>query len=413
MNIYKDLLKINLAIFHNFKQENFVFTFHITMFYLLLLIILFCQLFFTRAFFLDGEVWAITLAVLQLISFLLSVVVMIRFFSRRKAENLKVVATSMGVMIASFVPVLVSFPLSTIYLLSENEYVFGVLLFVFFSSLIAILVGVFWGRWNWKVHPVNLTFDNLPKEMDGVQIVQISDVHVGSFFNRYLRVEKAIAKINELNPDYVLFTGDLVNNLASEMKGWEPVFSKIQAKKGKYSILGNHDYGDYVTWENDHAKIANLEALIQMHRAIDFVPLLNESVELSPDFWLLGVENWGKPPFRQSGELAKALQHVPEKAFKILLSHDPSHFDEQVVQKTSIELTLSGHTHGMQFGIERFGIKFSPVSFRYKKWAGLYQENGQYLYVNRGFGFLGFPGRVGIYPEITLFTLRCKSTNSN
>jgi uncharacterized protein len=144
-----------------------------------------------------------------------------------------------------------------------------------------------------------------------------------------------------------------------------------------------------------------LSALIDMHKTIGFTPLLNESIELSPEFWLLGVENWGKPPFRQSGDLERTLANVPESAFKVLLSHDPSHFDEQVVPDSSIDLTLSGHTHGMQFGIDRFGIKWSPVSFKYKKWAGLYQVGQQFLYVNRGFGYLGFPGRVGIYPEIT------------
>ena len=211
-------------------------------------------------------------------------------------------------------------------------------------------------------------------------------------------------KINSLGADYVFFTGDLVNNTASEMDGWEPVFSQIQAKRGKYSILGNHDYGDYVRWEAEDHKTQNLQRLIAKHREIGFTPLLNESIELEKDIWLLGVENWGKAPFRQSGKLEHTLNGVPENALKILLSHDPSHFDLQVLD-TNIDLTLSGHTHGMQFGIERFGIKWSPVSLRYKKWAGLYQEGNQYLYVNRGFGYLGFPGRVGIYPEITEITI--------
>jgi predicted MPP superfamily phosphohydrolase len=176
--------------------------------------------------------------------------------------------------------------------------------------------------------------------------------------------------------------------------------------KGKFSILGNHDYGDYVKWEEQDEKSQNLKHLIDIHQTIGFRPLLNDAVELSEGAWLLGVENWGKAPFRQSGKLPETLAKVPADAFKILLSHDPSHFDAQVVGHSNIDLTLSGHTHGMQFGIERFGIKFSPVSFKYRKWAGLYQVGKQYLYVNRGFGFLGFPGRVGIYPEITLFTLR-------
>ena len=212
--------------------------------------------------------------------------------------------------------------------------------------------------------------------------------------------------INACGADYLLFTGDLVNNKAQEFRGWETLFSQIEVRKGKYSILGNHDYGDYVQWEYDHDKTANLQELIRMHQLIGWTPLLNESVELEPGFWLLGVENWGGRRFRKSGKLEETLSKTGT-GFKLLLSHDPSHFDAQVIH-TDIDLTLSGHTHGMQFGIERFGIKWSPVSLVYPKWAGLYQVGKQYLYVNRGFGYLGFPGRVGIYPEITELILRQK-----
>ncbi len=266
-----------------------------------------------------------------------------------------------------------------------------------------IIYGIIYGRWNWKVHTVQPKFENVPNELKGKKIVHISDIHVGSFFEKYARVEKAINLINQQEADYVFFTGDLVNNLAAEMHGWEPVFSKIEAKIGKYSILGNHDYADYVPWENDEKKQKNFNDLLAIHRTIGFEPLLNQSVQLLENVYLLGVENWGIKPFRQSGKLAETLAQVPTDSFKILLSHDPSHFDEQVLGQP-IQLTLSGHTHGMQFGIERFGIKWSPVSFRYKKWAGLYEANKQFLYVNRGFGYLGFPGRVGIYPEITVIT---------
>lgn len=270
---------------------------------------------------------------------------------------------------------------------------------------LGILYGIQFGRWNWKVHHVTISYPNLPKAFDGLRFVQISDVHVGSFLHRYHKVQKAIDLINAQNADYVFFTGDLVNNKADEMHELGTLFSSIQAKKGKFSILGNHDYGDYVQWDEQDEKQANLTNLIRIHESIGFQPLLNDAVELGDGCWLLGVENWGKAPFRQSGKLTETLSKVPADAFKILLSHDPSHFDAQVLD-TNIDLTLSGHTHGMQFGIERFGIKFSPVSFKYRKWAGLYQVGLQYLYVNRGFGFLGFPGRVGIYPEITHFTLR-------
>lgn len=273
-------------------------------------------------------------------------------------------------------------------------------------NFLAILHGIFRGRWSWKVRTVELAFSNLPKSMDGVKLIQISDAHVGSFFNKTHKVQKAIDMINACRADYLLFTGDLVNNKAQEFRGWETLFSQIEVKKGKYSILGNHDYGDYVQWEYDHEKTANLQELIRMHQLIGWTPLLNESVELEPGFWLLGVENWGGRRFRKSGKLEETLSKTGA-GFKLLLSHDPSHFDAQVIH-TDIDLTLSGHTHGMQFGIERFGIKWSPVSLVYPKWAGLYQVGKQYLYVNRGFGYLGFPGRVGIYPEITELILRQK-----
>ncbi len=274
---------------------------------------------------------------------------------------------------------------------------------------VAILYGIFFGRWTWKIRTVELSFDHLPETMDGVKIVQISDVHIGSFYGQTHKVQKAIDLINSRNADYFLFTGDLVNYKADEFKGWEALFSQIEVKKGKYSILGNHDYGDYISWDYDHEKAANLQELIRMHEIVGWTPLLNKAVELEKGFWLLGVENWGRSMFRQSGKLEETLAQTSE-GFKLLLSHDPSHFDAQVIH-TDIDLTLSGHTHGMQFGIERFGIRWSPVSLMYPKWAGLYQVGKQFLYVNRGFGYLGFPGRVGIYPEITEFRLRRSKTH--
>ncbi|MEY4659979.1 MAG: hypothetical protein RJB36_1745 [Bacteroidota bacterium] len=333
------------------------------------------------------------------------------FNFRRRTQNAdyRLIFTYMGLFITTGIPALAYFIPGISYLFLDLPYLQYIGWTFSISIFFGILYGIQFGRWNWKVHNVVLSFPELPKKMEGLRIVQISDVHIGSFLHRYHKVQKAIDKINSLEADYVFFTGDLVNNKSDEMHGWEPLFSSIQAKKGKYSILGNHDYGDYVKWNEEREKTANLQNLIQTHRTIGFTPLLNNAVELGPDFWLLGVENWGKAPFRQSGKLTETLSNVPSNAFKILLSHDPSHFDAQVVGNTNIDLTLSGHTHGMQFGIERFGIKFSPVSFKYRKWAGLYQVGKQYLYVNRGFGFLGFPGRVGIYPEITLFTFKKQS----
>jgi predicted MPP superfamily phosphohydrolase len=311
----------------------------------------------------------------------------------------------MGLFIASGIPALAYLLPGLSYLIIGLPYLQYIGWMFSAGIFLGILYGIQFGRWNWKVHHVTISYPNLPEAFDRLRFVQISDVHVGSFLHRYHKVQKAIDLINTQDADYVFFTGDLVNNKADEMHGWESLFSSIKAKKGKFSILGNHDYGDYIQWNEQDEKQANLNKLIDIHQSIGFQPLLNDAVELGDGCWLLGVENWGKAPFRQSGKLTETLSKVPADAFKILLSHDPSHFDAQVLN-TNIDLTLSGHTHGMQFGIERFGIKFSPVSFKYRKWAGLYQVGKQYLYVNRGFGFLGFPGRVGIYPEITHFTLK-------
>ena len=378
------------------------------MFGIILLLILIAQATLSYAIFEFQNPFSIILGTIQLMLFFGSMIVMMRAIRNRHTTDYRKGFNAFGVMIASGVPALGFFLFGIAYLITGIaliEYIgFGIAI----ALLIAILVGIIWGRWNWQTHTIDLPFENLPENSDGLRIVQISDVHVGSFFNKYHKVEKAIQQINKLEADFVFFTGDLVNNIAEEMLGWEPIFSKIEAKKGKYSILGNHDYGDYVPWEKEETKNANLTKLIAIHKEIGFTPLLNEAVELKPGFWLLGVENWGTAPFRQSGKLDETLEKVPSDSFKLLLSHDPSHFDEQVVQKTNIDLTLSGHTHGMQFGIERFGIKWSPVSLRYKKWAGLYNIGKQFLYVNRGFGYLGFPGRVGIYPEITLIKLSRK-----
>lgn len=363
------------------------------------------QVLFSYSFFAQNDWYWLTLGGIQLTSFLFTFSLLIRYFRKRPKNNYKNGFYAFGAMIASGVPTLAFFIPGIYWIFTGNTIVLYIGWSLSLALFIAILFGIFVGRWNWKVHRVELRFPHLPDSMDGSKWLQISDVHVGSFFNQYHKVEKAIQKMNDLNADYVVFTGDLVNNAAEELDGWEPVFSKIKAKKDKFSILGNHDYGDYVQWENQTEKVANLQTLISKHEAIGFTPLLNQSVKIEDGFWLLGVENWGIAPFRQSGKLFETLANVPENAFKLLLSHDPSHFDEQVLQ-TNIDLTLSGHTHGMQFGIERFGIKWSPVSFRYKKWAGLYTVGKQHLYVNRGFGYLGFPGRVGIYPEITEIIFR-------
>ena len=275
----------------------------------------------------------------------------------------------------------------------------------------AMIYGATKGRFNYDVVYQPIEFDNLPDSFNGVKIVQLSDIHVGSFFDNHKEIEKAINKVNELNPDYILFTGDMVNNYAWELDGWEEIIGKLKAKHGKFSILGNHDYADYVQWDSEADKVKNLASLKQRQAKMGFRLLLNESVKLERNgefIELLGLENWGKGRFAKYGDLVKTMKNSVSNSFKILMSHDPSHWDEQVLEKTDINLALAGHTHGMQYGVKIGSFQFSPVQFRYPRWAGLYTENKQHLYVNRGFGYIGFAGRVGISPEITLLELRQK-----
>ena len=297
-----------------------------------------------------------------------------------------------------------SFPPRTIWV---SELAVFVAVFVFIS----LLYGMTGGRHRYKVHRVTLKFDDLPKRFDGFTITQLSDIHAGSFSSRK-GVEKGISLVNKQNSDLILFTGDLVNNKASEMEPWMETFAKLKASFGKYSVLGNHDYGDYTSWESEEAKITNLARLKEVHGEIGFKLLLNNSVQIKKDgeaIALIGVENWGKGGFHKYGSLTKAAANVGDDEFKILMSHDPSHWEAKTLEHDKhINLALAGHTHGMQFGIELFGFQWSPVKYMYPQWAGLYQRNGKYLYVNRGFGFLGFKGRLGIWPEITVITLKKK-----
>mgnify|MGYP000259017915 CR=1 FL=1 len=277
----------------------------------------------------------------------------------------------------------------------------------------ALLYGMYRGKYNFKVLKYELEFDDLPKAFDGYQITQISDVHSGSFDNRN-KIEYAIDLVNQQKSDVLFFTGDMVNNKTEEMKPWAELFSKLEAKDGKFSVLGNHDYGDYIDWPSEDEKSQNLKDLKDLQKDMGFDLILNDSRYLEKDghkIALVGVENWGRGGFKKAGDLKKAASKINSDDFKILLSHDPSHWEDVVVDdELHYHLTLSGHTHGMQFGIEIPGwIKWSPVKWRYKYWAGIYEEMGQYINVNRGFGFLGYPGRVGIWPEITVITLRQKS----
>lgn len=277
---------------------------------------------------------------------------------------------------------------------------------------LSIAYGIKWGRFNYTVRKHTLSFDNLPRSFDGLRIVQFSDFHIGSFLNNKGKVADAVEIINQQYADLVLFTGDFVNNVSSEMDDFLHLLNQLNARIGKYSILGNHDYGDYVPWESAEAKRTNLERLIKVQGDLGFTVLLNDSHRIAQNgeaIELIGVENWGLPPFPQYGDLQKAMANVRPESFKILLSHDPTHWDAQVLNKTDIDLTLSGHTHGAQFGIEIPGWRWSPATVRYKRWGGMYRVGNQRLYVNTGIGFIGFPGRVGMPPEITVIELRRNS----
>ncbi|MBQ0116650.1 MAG: metallophosphoesterase [Flavobacterium sp.] len=275
-----------------------------------------------------------------------------------------------------------------------------------------ILYGMWQGRYNFRVLKELIVYKDLPAAFNGFRILQLSDIHVGSFENRE-EVIAAVDLINQQEFDVLFFTGDIVNSLANEMDPWYDVFDKIKTPAfGKYSILGNHDYGEYVKFDSDAEKQANFIAIQEIHKKIGFTLLKNESVVLKKngeEIRVIGVENWGAN-FKQAGDLSKASAGVQKEEFKILLSHDPSHWDLQVkTHPLNYHLTLSGHTHGMQFGIEVPKLfQWSPVQYVYKYWAGLYTENERKLYVNRGFGYHGYPGRTGIWPEITLITLNNK-----
>ena len=276
----------------------------------------------------------------------------------------------------------------------------------------SILYSIFKGKYNYKVWKYTLYFDNLPKAFDGYRITQISDIHCGSFDN-YEKIRYGVELINSQKSDVILFTGDLVNNLANEVHNWKSLFATLQASDGVFSIMGNHDYGDYSSWETPEAKQQNLEHLFQLQKQMGWQLLLNEHCYLEHNgekIALIGVENWGHGRFSKYGDLNKAMEGVNTEDFKILMSHDPTHWQEVVLpENKDIQLTLSGHTHGMQCGIEIPGwLKWSPSQYIYKYWGGMYEEGGKYLNVNRGFGYHAFPGRLGVWPEITVIELKTK-----
>jgi len=288
--------------------------------------------------------------------------------------------------------------------LSQTAIVFTIIPFA------GLIYGVVSGAYKYRVHKVKVPAPNLPEAFDGFKIVQLSDIHVGSFMSGD-PLNKAFDIVMQQKPDLILFTGDLVNNIADETAGYEETFRRLKAPYGVYSVLGNHDYGDYVDWESTQKKRDNLDKLKKLQASFGWRLLMNEHVPLEKNgqqIALLGIENWGGSlRFPRYGKLDQAYKGAENYPYKILMSHDPSHWDKQVrPEYGNIDLTLSGHTHGMQLGIEIPGIKWSPAKWVYKEWAGLYREGKQFLYVNRGLGFLGYPGRLGIWPEITVIELQ-------
>ena len=293
---------------------------------------------------------------------------------------------------------------------SRNRFLNQMGLLVAAIPFSAFIYGMIKGAYDYRINLVTLRFPHLPQAFDGYKMLQISDLHTGSF-NSQEPLREAVRLINQQEADLVFFTGDLVNNMAVELDGHLDTLKEIKAKTAVYSVLGNHDYGDYVRWSSPEEKRQNLQNLIDGHGKMGWQILMNENRIIEKDgeqIAVLGVENWGnRAGFPKYGRLEDAYRGTENSPFKVLLSHDPSHWDGEVNKKfQDIDLTLSGHTHGMQFGVNIPGLKWSPAQYVYEQWAGLYKRGRQYLYVNTGLGFLGYPGRVGFLPEITVFELK-------
>ncbi len=298
-------------------------------------------------------------------------------------------------------------PSSTDPILTRSEFISKTALALGATQFGLLTYGILSGAYDYRVRRVNLPLKGLPRQFDGMTVAQLSDIHSGSFYNKRA-VNGGIDLLLAEKPDVVFFTGDLVNDKATELQEYFDTFKRVKAPLGVYSTLGNHDYGDYARWNSPREKEQNLQQLMEGHRLMGWDLLMDEnrSIELGGEkLGIIGVQNWGEG-FIQKGDLKKALQGSEEFTNKLLLSHDPSHWRAEVLGQTDIDVVFSGHTHGMQFGVEIPGFRWSPAQYRYKEWAGLYEQDGQRLYVNRGYGFIGYPGRVGILPEITLFTLQ-------
>ncbi|MBC8047882.1 MAG: metallophosphoesterase [Fimbriimonadaceae bacterium] len=299
------------------------------------------------------------------------------------------------------------------YLVSRRKFISQTSFLIGAIPFSGFIYGMIKGKYDFTVHKETLFFDDLPAAFDGITITQISDLHMGSWdaFAKH-KLEYLVELIQSLQSDILFFTGDIVNSKADEMDGWYDVFNNLAAPLGKYSILGNHDYGDYVKWETDAEEEDNLNRVKNIHPQLGFQLLLNQNtvIEKGEDkLFIIGVENWGKGDFPKIGDIKKASEGIQKDAFKILLSHDPSHWNAKVLEEEfPPQLTLSGHTHGFQMGIEIPAFRFSPSQWIYEQWAGIYQKGKNYLYVNRGLGTVGYPGRIGIWPEVTQITLKRK-----
>ena len=293
--------------------------------------------------------------------------------------------------------------------ISRKQFLGRLGIFIAGIPFVSLLQGYFYGRKNFQPYYTIIPIKNLPKELSGLRIVQISDVHLGNFYHDYESIDKVVKIINHHKPDLFFHTGDMVNNFWIETEGYKTIFRKINARYGKFAILGNHDYGDYSDWPNEKIKKLNFDKICIEIENFGFTLLRNRNTTIevnSKKIAVIGMENWGNPPFPRYGDLKKSMEGLENVDFKILLSHDPDHWDAEVNGKTDIDLTLSGHTHGMQLGM-KFGDKvYSPASIKYKRWAGLYKENSQYLYVNRGLGIIALPVRIGMNPEISIIELK-------
>ena len=350
---------------------------------------------------------------------ILSIVIIVSFvflyiwpFNARNTKNYSVHLIYNAILSIDFVfkiPLSLSFLLGSFFPTKKKPviYMMGLLLSVALSS--SVVYGSLFGRNDLVVNNIELEYPNLPKNYHEFKILQLSDTHLGNFFNSKKLMHKVKEETDRINPDLILFTGDLVNNFSSELDGWEAIFQEINKNRESYSILGNHDYGNYTNWKSEIDKAENFKQIISSHQTLGFILINNNHVKLklgTDSLYIIGVENWGHPPFPQYANLEQAMKGIPENTFKILLSHDPAHWEQIIKFRNDIGLTLSGHTHGMQWGIKKAGFTFSLSYLTRENWGGLYKYGSSQLYVNTGIGTVGIPWRINMPGELTVITLK-------